>query len=128
MNIWIIVAVVCGIIGLVGLVVGLVSRWNLVWDTFLAVIGSLLCFGFSTVGISTIVSVKSEGIRQLKEREQIVYQIEHLTEDSDKIKLNEWILTYNDWVNDVNTNKELYGWFSRYKDLDMSEHTIINLV
>lgn len=31
-------------------------------------------------------------------------------------------------VNDVNTNKELYGWFSWYRDLDMSEHTIINLV
>lgn len=128
MNIWLIVAIVCGIIGLVGLVVGLVSRWNLGWDIFLAFIGSLLCFGFSAVGISTIVSVKSEGIRQLKEREQIVYQIEHLTEDSDKIKLNEWILTYNDWVNDVNTSKELYGWFSWYRDLDMSKHTIINLV
>lgn len=128
MNIWIIVAIVCGLIGLVGLVVGLVSQWRYGWDALLSVIGFTLCFGFSCVGISLTVSVKSEGIRQLKEREQIVYQIEHLTEDRDKIKLNEWILTYNDWVNDVNTNKELYGWFSRYKDLDMSEHTIIDLV
>lgn len=128
MNIWIIVAIVCGIIGLVGLVVGLVSQWDYDWNALLIVVGFALCFGFSAVGIGTIVSVKSEGIRQLREREQIVYQIEHLTEDSDKIKLNEWILTYNDWVNDVNTNKELYGWFSKYKDLDMSEHTIINLV
>lgn len=128
MNIWIIVAIVCGIIGLVGLVAGLVNRWNYGWDAFLVVIGFAFCFMFNAVGIYYIVSVKTEGIRQLKEREQIVYQIEHLTEDRDKIKLNEWILTYNDWVNDVNTNKELYGWFSRYKDLDMSEHTIIDLV
>ena len=35
------------------------------------------------------ISVKKTEIRQLKEREQIVYQVKHLTEDSDKIKLNE---------------------------------------
>lgn len=128
MNIWIIGAIVFGIIGLVGLVVGLVNRWNYGWDSLLSFIGFTLCFVFSAIGICNIVSVKSEGMRQLKEREQIVYQVEHLTENSDKIKLNEWILTYNDWVNDVNTNKELYGWFSRYRDLDMSEHTIIDLV
>lgn len=51
-----------------------------------------------------------------------------MTEDTDKIKLNEWILTYNDWVNDVNTNIETYGWFSWYWSFDMSEYTIINLV
>ena len=46
----------------------------------------------------------------------------------DKIKLNEWILTYNDWVNDVNTSKEIYGWVSWYYSVDMSEHKIIELV
>ncbi len=128
MNIWIIGAIVCGIIGLVGLVVGLVNRWTYGWNSLLSFIGFTLCFGFSAIGICNIVSVKSEGMRQLKEREQIVYQVEHLTENSDKIKLNEWILTYNDWVNDVNTNKEMFGWFSWYKDLEMSNHTIIDLV
>ena len=51
-----------------------------------------------------------------------------MNENSDKVKLNEWILTYNDWVNDVNTSKEIYGWASWYYSVDMSEHTIIELV
>lgn len=91
----------------------------------LAGIGVVICLG---IGIVQPITLKSEAIRQEKEREQIVYQIENMTEDTDKIKLNEWILTYNDWVNDVNTNKEVYGWFSWYWSFDMSEHTIINLV
>lgn len=88
-------------------------------------IGVIICLG---IGIAQPITLKSEAIRQEKEREQIVYQIENMTEDTDKIKLNEWILTYNDWVNDVNTSKEVYGWFSWYWSFDMSEHTIINLV
>lgn len=80
------------------------------------------------IGIIQPITLKSEAIRQEKERDQIVYQIENMTEDTDKIKLNEWILTYNDWVNDVNTSKEVYGWFSWYWSFDMSEHEIINLV
>ena len=91
----------------------------------LAGIGVVICLG---IGIVQPITLKSEAIRQEKERGQIVYQIENMTEDTDKIKLNEWILTYNDWVNDVNTNKEVYGWFSWYWSFDMSEHIIINLV
>lgn len=88
-------------------------------------IGVIICLG---IGIAQPITLKSEAIRQEKEREQIVYQIENMTEDTDKIKLNEWILTYNDWVNDVNTSKEVYGWFSWYWSFDMSKHEIINLV
>lgn len=98
----------------------------------LAVTGIVLCGAFALVflivAIAQPISIRQEEIRQDKEREQIVYQIENLTEESDKIKLNEWILTYNDWVNDINTSKEAYGWFSWYRDFDMTEHTIINLV
>lgn len=98
----------------------------------LAVTGIVLCGAFALVflivAIAQPISIRQEEIRQDKEREQIVYQIENLTEESDKIKLNEWILTYNDWVNDINTSKEVYGWFSWYRDFDMTEHTIIDLV
>lgn len=98
----------------------------------LAAIGICLCGMFALVflivAIAQPISIRQEEIRQDKEREQIVYQIENLTEESDKIKLNEWILTYNDWVNDINTSKEVYGWFSWYRDFDMTEHTIIDLV
>ena len=102
------------------------------YDRFLPFIG-IVVFGFAAlifliVAIAQPISLKSKAIRQEKEREQIEYQIENLTEDSDKIKLNEWILTYNDWVNDVNTSKEVYGWFSWYWSFDMSNHTIIELV
>ena len=93
----------------------------------------IFIFGFASlifliIAIAQPISLKSKAIRQEKEREQIEYQIENLTEDSDKIKLNEWILTYNDWVNDVNTSKEVYGRFSWYWSFDMSNHTIIELV
>lgn len=102
------------------------------YDRFLPFIG-IVVFGFATlifliVAIAQPISLKNEAIRQEKEREQIEYQIENLTEDNDKIKLNEWILTYNDWVNDVNTSKEVYGWFSWYWSFDMTNHTIIELV
>lgn len=89
---------------------------------------SIIAIAFLIVAIAQPISIKQEKIRQDKEREQIVYQIENLTEESDKIKLNEWILTYNDWINDINTSKEVYGWFSWYRDFDMTEHTIIDLV
>ena len=103
------------------------------WEHDLTAAISLFCTGSAVIvcliiGIAQPISLKSEAIRQEKERDQIVYQIENMTEDTDKIKLNEWILTYNDWVNDVNANKEALGWFSWYWSLDMSEHKIINLV
>ena len=88
----------------------------------------ILIITFAVVGIVQPIKVKNEVLRQEKERQQIVYQIENMTEESDKVKLNEWILTYNDWVNDVNTSKEMYGWVSRYHFVDMSEHEIIDLV
>lgn len=91
-----------------------------------AVASLLFIFAISAVRVS--IKIKKEVVRQEKEREQILYQVENLTEDKDKIKLNEWILTYNDWVNDVNTSKETWGWFSIYYYTDMSEHTIIDLV
>ena len=88
----------------------------------------MTAFIFLIVAITQPIALKNEAIRQEKEREQIEYQIENLTEENDKIKLNEWILTYNDWVNDINTSKETFGWFSWYRDFDMTEHTIIDLV
>ena len=83
---------------------------------------------FAITSIIQPILIRKEMLRQNKERQQIIYQIENLTETSDKIKLNEWILTYNDWVNDVNTSKEIYGWASWYYSVDMSEHKIIELV
>lgn len=88
----------------------------------------MIALVFLIVAIAQPIALKNEAIRQEKEREQIEYQIENLTEEDDKIKLNEWILTYNDWVNDINTSKETFGWFSWYRDFDMTEHTIIDLV
>lgn len=88
----------------------------------------IIAFTLLIISVAQYVLLKKEAIRQEKEREQIIYQIENLNKDSDKIKLNEWILTYNDWVNDINTSKEMYDWFSWYYDFDMTNHTIINLV
>lgn len=88
----------------------------------------IIALVFLIIAMAQPIALKNEAIRQEKEREQIEYQIENLIEENDKIKLNEWILTYNDWVNDINTSKETFGWFSWYRDFDMTEHTIIDLV
>lgn len=95
---------------------------------FTSIIIGIIAVIFLFVAIKQNIALKQIATRQEKEREQIEYQIENLTEDSDKIKLNEWVLTYNDWVNDVNTSKEVYGWFSWYYTFDMTNHTIIELV
>jgi uncharacterized membrane protein len=83
---------------------------------------------FVVLGIYQTLSLREEQTRQDKEREQIVYQIEHIRPTTDKIKLNEWILTYNDWVNKINAEKETFGWWAWYWDFDMSKHTYIDLV
>lgn len=95
---------------------------------FTSIIIGIITIIFLFVAIKQDIALKQLATRQEKERQQIEYQVENLTEDSDKIKLNEWILTYNDWVNDVNTSKEVYGYFSWYWSFDMSNHTIIELV
>ena len=102
------------------------------WDSICGIFGTFILgfclIGFLITAIAQPIAIKRTMKRQEKERQQIIYQIEHLTENSDKVKLNEWILSYNDWVNDINTSKEIYGWASWYYSADTSEHTIINLV
>lgn len=95
---------------------------------FMTITLGLCIIAFAIVSIAQPISIKKELLRQEKERQQILYQIDNMNENSDKVKLNEWILTYNDWVNDINTSKEIYGWASWYYSVDMSEHTIIELV
>ena len=107
---------------------GIKVHWDSLCAILLTVILGFCIVIFAIVSIVQPFSLKKEMIRQNKEREQIIYQIEHITEDNDRVKLNEWILTYNDWVNDVNTSKEMYGWASWYYSADMSNHTIIDLV
>lgn len=88
----------------------------------------MIIFVSMSLWIYQIISLNQENIRQTAEREQILYQIENLTDDKDKVKLNEWILSYNDWVNDVNAEKRAYGWFAWHDTFDMSNHSIIDLV
>ena len=127
MTIWILLTIIFFIALIPFLIWKVIDKWNAapLIGVFLCVFG-LIVFGF-IAGLQ-IFDVRSTMHRQSKERQQILHQIEHLDEKSDKVKLNEWILTYNDWVNDVNTSKELYGWFSWYAGADMSEHIIIELV
>ena len=122
--------VIIGIIGFVPLLI-----WGIKDDWEHVITQGILGFVFGTMilvcGIISCIQpfdLRKEMIRQNAERQNIIYQIEHLTEDKDKIKLNEWILTYNDWVNDVNAEKETWGWFAWHYNFDMSNHTIIELV
>lgn len=127
MTIFWVLFIVC-VVAIVPFVVYQIKEGELNGALFGVAIFGVIALVFLIVAIAQPISIRQEEIRQDKEREQIVYQIENLTEESDKIKLNEWILTYNDWVNDINTSKEVYGWFSWYRDFDMTEHTIIDLV
>ncbi len=127
MTIFWVIFIVC-VVAIVPFVVYQIKEGELNGALFGVAIFGVIALVFLIIAIAQPISIRQEEIRQDKEREQIVYQIENLTEESDKIKLNEWILTYNDWVNDINTSKEVYGWFSWYRDFDMIEHTIIDLV
>lgn len=92
------------------------------------VVSILFVFIFALIAIEQPVEINREKARYDLERQQIMYQIEHLTDEKEKATLNEWILKYNDWVNNVNAEKQFYGWFAWYRDLDMSNHKIIDLV
>lgn len=128
MSIWLILTIIC-ILGIVPVIVwGIKVEWDNLFQFVLTLLLGVCIIVFAIISIVQPISIKRELLRQEKERQQILYQIENLEEDSDRVKLNEWILTYNDWVNDVNTSKELYGFASWYYKVDMSKHTIINLV
>ena len=127
MTIWILLTIIMSVATAIFVVWGIISKWDEIPFAWSWICGLLL----AAVGIFAIaqkVEIRTEMLRQHKERQQILYQIENITSESDRVKLNEWILTYNDWVNDVTTSQELYGWFSWYSGVDMSAHTIIELV
>lgn len=98
------------------------------WEYFIISLFPLaLCVIFGLITVFQPLILKNEMLTQYKERQQIIYQIENLKEDTDKVALNERILTYNSWINEINLSKELYGWASWYYSVDMSKHTIILL-
>lgn len=130
MTIWWLLTIISIILLIIGIFIGKKQGWD--WDgiagLIITIASAWFLLMFLLISIAQPISLKQEQIRQEKERQQIIYQIDNLNENSDKVKLNEWILNYNDWVNDVNTNKEMWGWFSWHYYFDMSGHTIINLV
>lgn len=128
MSLWWLLTIISVVATIPFIIWAIKSQWDSIGAMFGFITFICLFIVFFFIAIAQPISVKKELLRQNKERQQILYQIEHMTEDSDKVKLNEWILTYNDWVNDVNTSKEMYGFVSRYHSVDMSKHTIINLV
>lgn len=128
MSIWLLLTIISVVVLIPFIVAGIKDSWYEEWYTVGSFVFGFFALIFAFIAILQPIDVKKELLRQNKERQQIIYQIENLKEESDKIKLNEWILTYNDWVNDVNTSKEIYGWASWYYAVDMSNHIIIELV
>ena len=127
MTIWILLTIIMSVVTVIFVVWGIISEWDGIPFVWSWICGLLLgCVGI--IAFTQKVEIRTEMLRQYKERQQILYQIDNITSESDRVKLNEWILTYNDWVNDVTTSQELYGWFSWYSGVNMSEHTIIELV
>lgn len=128
MSIYLIMLIICLIVGIIFFIISACNSFENVVIFYIWIGAAFIAVVLGITLISNYFNLKNEMIRQNKERAQIIYQIEHITDSSDKVKLNEWILTYNDWVNDINTNKEMYGIFSWYYTFDMTNHTIINLV
>lgn len=128
MSLWWLLTII-SVIAIIPFIIWSVKSYgNSLCAMFMTITLGLCIIVFAIASIAQPISIKKELLRQEKERQQILYQIDNMNENSDKVKLNEWILTYNDWVNDVNTSKEIYGWASWYYSVDMSEHTIIELV
>lgn len=127
MTIWVYLSIAMGILSLVFLICGIATEWDDLWCYGITVFGAAFAISLLVATIQPFAMRKTD-IRYKKEREQILFQIDHLTPETDKIKLNEWILSYNDWVNDINTGKETWGIFDWYYNFDMSEHEIIQLV
>lgn len=73
-------------------------------------------------------TVKEEQVVRTTQREQIMYRIEHLDENTDKVFLNGEITEYNNWANEVNADKQVWDWFSWYRDFGMSNRLTIRLV
>ena len=128
MSLWWLLTIISAVAIIPFIIWSIKSYGDSIFAMLMTIFLSCCILGFAITSIIQPISIRKEMLRQNKERQQIIYQIENLTETSDKIKLNEWILTYNDWVNDVNTSKEIYGWASWYYSVDMSEHKIIELV
>ena len=128
MTIWGVLAIIFLVATIWLIIAGIVNGWYDDWIMWLLIASASLLIIFVSVLICNVVELKKEQVRQTKEREQILYQVEHLSEGKEKTKLNEWILTYNDWVNDINTEKETFGWFAWHSNFDMSKHQTIDLV
>lgn len=128
MSLWWLLTIISVVATIPFVIWAIKSKWDSIGAMFGGITFICLFIIFFFIAIAQPISIKQELLRQEKERQQILYQIDNMNENSDKVKLNEWILTYNDWVNDVNTSKEIYGWASWYYSVDMSEHTIIELV
>lgn len=126
MTIYNVLLIISVIVGVITLIISIKENNDMIFH--ISAISFIIAIISLIFSIIQPISLRKEMVRQNKERQQIIYQIENLTDDKDKIKLNEWILTYNDWVNDVNSEKETYGWFAWHSNFDMSNHTIIDLV
>ncbi len=123
------VTALLGLIVLVWKITGAKKLHKFMFYCFCAFMLTLMgTLGTGITWVAQKIEYRQVDIRQTKEREQIMYQIDNMTGSTDKIKLNEWILTYNDWVNDVNAQKETWGWFAWYWGFDLSKHEIIQLV
>jgi len=94
----------------------------------ITILGSFLSVLFFAIAILQPLYLNATAVQKIKEREGIVFQTQNLSEYGDRVKLNEWILTYNDWILEINARKEVWGWTSWYYNFDMTSHTLILLV
>ena len=128
MTIWTILL----IIGILGIAIFWYVNYQLDWDNLACAIIFIIFIILGLIGLVVAPlqawDNRTTNIRMLKERQQILYQIENIKPDTDKIKLNKWILTYNDWINDILAEKETFGWFAWHNAINMNNHEYINLV
>ena len=115
------------VISVLGTVLGLFLREYSDIFPCMVIAGIPTSILFGLVFFTCFFGVKFDIEEQLKHREQILYQVQNITPETDKVALNSTILEYNEWVVKSKFNKSKGVWcFECFFSLD--GHEIIPLV
>lgn len=86
---------------------------------------TIVMFGFL---VFKGIELKYEAVRQDKERNYLLSVTEHYSYNADKVKINERVLNYNAWIDSVNAEKEVFGWFAWHSHFNMENHNYIDII
>lgn len=126
---------VVSIVVLLALIIFAVIDYEKEYDLFDWIIWPLACFSFSSlmlliVSICQPISLGKERIKMGYERDLIIYQISLVCDEpsKDRVALDNRILEYDSWINEIEVEQDVYGWYAWHWGFDMSEFYLIPVV